>query len=121
VPATAIARPSSRCCASHHLEGRLTVEEFEERVGHAHDAVTLLELGDLHSDLPEIPVRRASIETRRRGAGSSRRAPRAPGSFSFVERVELQVSPGVAREQVFEHIAPALARAATSCRSSAAR
>jgi len=55
---------------AHHLEGRLTVEEFEERVGHAHDAVTLLELGDLHSDLPEI----------RCGARASNRAAAAPAA-----------------------------------------
>ncbi len=98
---------------AHHLEGRLTVEEFEERVGHAHRAVTLLELGDLHSDLPEIPVRRSGGVARSSGGdrGSRRRAPRAPGSFSFVERAELEVRPAVARDQAFEHIAPALARA----------
>jgi hypothetical protein len=27
---------------AHHLDGRLTVDEFEERVGQAHRAVTLL-------------------------------------------------------------------------------
>ncbi len=91
---------------AHHLAGRLTVEEFEERVGQAHRAVTLIELGDLHSDLPELPGRRATAVTR-----GDRRPPRAPGIFSFVERVELGVSPAAAREQAFEHIAPALARA----------
>ena len=90
---------------AHHLEGRLTVEEFEERVGHAHSAVTLIELGDLHSDLPERPARRTTAVAR-----GERRTPRVPGSFSFVERVELRVAPAVAREQAFEHIAPALAR-----------
>jgi len=91
---------------AHHLEGRLTVEEFEDRVGRAHAAVTLIELGDLHSDLPELPARRGpGVATR-----GDRRPPRAPGIFSFVERVELDVSPAVAREEAFEHIAPALAR-----------
>jgi hypothetical protein len=91
---------------AHHLEGRLTVEEFEERVGQAHRAVTLIELGYLHSDLPELPARGAGTAMTR----SERRAPRVPGSFSFVERVELDVTPAVARDRAFAHIAPALAR-----------
>lgn len=91
---------------AHHLEGRLTVDEFEERVGQAHGAVTLIELGDLHSDLPELPARRGP----RVAAHGDRRPPRVPGIFSFVERVELDVTPAVAREKAFEHIAPALAR-----------
>ena len=90
---------------AHHLEGRLTLEEFEQRVEQAHRAVTLIELGDLHSDLPERPARHPTVVAR-----GDRRAPRVPGSFSFVERVELRVTPAVAREQAFEHIAPALAR-----------
>jgi hypothetical protein len=85
---------------AHHLDGRLTVEEFEERVGRAHRAVTLLEL----DDLPELPPRRGKVVAR------SRRAPRIPGRLAFVERVELVVEPRLAREQAFEHIAPALAR-----------
>ena len=75
-------------------------------VGRAHAAVTLIELGDLHSDLPELPARRAGLVAR-----GERRPPRVPGIYSFFERVELDVSPAVAREQAFEHIAPALARA----------
>ena len=90
---------------AHHLEGRLTVDEFEERVGQAHRAVTLIELGDLHSDLPELPARRESAVGRR-----DRRPPRVPGTFSFVERVELDADPAVVRERAFEFIAPALAR-----------
>ncbi len=90
---------------AHHLEGRLTLDEFEERVEQAHGAVTLLELGDLHCDLPELPARRGTVVAR-----GERRVPRVPGTYSFVERVELEVSPAVAREQAFEHIAPAMAR-----------
>jgi hypothetical protein len=90
---------------AHHLEGRLTVDEFEERVERAHRAVTLIELGDLHSDLPEVAARRGTVMAR-----GERRVPRVPGTFSFVERVELAVDPALARQQAFEHIAPALAR-----------
>lgn len=89
---------------AHHLDGRLTVEEFEERVGLAHHAVTLLELGDLHDDLPELTPRRGKVIAR------SRRAPRIPGRYAFVERVELKVSLALARKEAFEHIAPGLAR-----------
>lgn len=89
---------------AHHLDGRLTVEEFEERVGHAHVAVTLLELGDLHEDLPELTPRRGKVVAR------GRRPPRIPGRYAFVERVQLEVAPGVARDQSFEHMAPALVR-----------
>src|SRR6185295_11491288 len=89
---------------AHHLDGRLTVEEFEERVERAHRAITLFELGDLHEDLPELPPRRGKVVAR------GRRAPRIPGRLAFVERVELAVDPRLAREQAFEYIAPALAR-----------
>ena len=89
---------------AHHLDGRLTVEEFEERVERAHRAVTLLELGDLHDDLPELPPRRGKVVAR------ARRAPRVPGRLAFVERIELDVDPRLAREQALEYIAPALAR-----------
>jgi hypothetical protein len=89
---------------AHHLAGRLTIEEFEERVEAAHRAVTLIELGDLHGDLPELAPRRGTVVAR------GRRAPRIPGHLAFVERVELAVAPAVARELVFEHIAPAMAR-----------
>jgi hypothetical protein len=88
---------------AHHLDGRLTVEEFEERVERAHRAVTLLELGDLHDDLPELTPRRGKVVAR------ARRAPRIPGRLAFVERVELGVDPPTAREQAFEYIAPAMA------------
>jgi Domain of unknown function (DUF1707) len=89
---------------AHHLDGRLNVEEFEERVERAHRAVTLLELGDLHDDLPELAPRRGKMVAR------GRRAPRIPGRLAFVERVELGVDPRMAREQALEYIAPALAR-----------
>jgi hypothetical protein len=89
---------------AHHLEGRLSVEEFEDRVERAHGAVTLLELAELHDDLPELEPRRGKVVAR------SRRAPRIPGRFAFVERVALEVDPKLARDQAFEHIAPALAR-----------
>ena len=89
---------------AHHLDGRLTVEEFEQRVDVAQRAVTLLELGDLHEDLPELAPRRGKVVAR------NSRPPRIPGRCAFVERVELAVDPERARDQAFESIAPALAR-----------
>jgi hypothetical protein len=88
---------------AHHLDGRLTLEEFEQRVERAHEAVTLLELGDLHEDLPELTPRRGKIVRR------STREPRIPGRLAFVERIDLQVDPGLARDQALELIAPRLA------------
>ena len=88
---------------AHHLDGRLTLDEFEERVERAQHAVTLLELGDLHEDLPELPPRRGKVVLR------NTRAPRIPGRLAFVERVRLDADPVLAREQAFAYIAPTLA------------
>jgi hypothetical protein len=89
---------------AHHLDGRLAVEEFEERVERAQHAVTQLELGALHEDLPELEPRRGKIVRR------TTRAPRIPGLLAFVERVHLTADLAVAREQAFVSMAPALAR-----------
>jgi hypothetical protein len=88
---------------AHHLDGRLTLEEFEERVERAQHAVTLVELGDLHGDLPELQPRRGKVVRR------TTRAPRIPGRLAFVERVHLSADPALAREHAFVFIAPALA------------
>ena len=95
---------------AHHLDGRLTVEEFEERVERAHGAVTLLELGGLHEDLPDLQPRRGKVVRR------STRAPRIPGLLAFVERVQLDADPVLARELAFELIAPAFAKYGYSLR-----
>ena len=89
---------------AHHLDGRLTVDEFEERVERANGAVTLLELGDLHADLPDLQPRRGKVVRR------STRAPRIPGAIAFVERVDLDAEPARARRDALELIAPRLAR-----------
>ena len=89
---------------AHHLDGRQSVPEFEERDERAHAAVTLLELADLHEDLPELAPRRGKVVRR------DTRAPRIPGLVPFVERVELEATPEVARREAFTVIAPALAR-----------
>ena len=105
-PATAIAQRSSICSARTISTGRLTVEEFEQRIEQRRTApMTLLELGDLHEDLPDLQPRRGKIVRR------DTRAPRIPGLLPFVERVELRCRPrGWPAAQAFEVIAPALAR-----------
>lgn len=42
----------------HHAEGRLTAEEFTERLDRAFAAVTLGDLDDLMADLPAIDLYR---------------------------------------------------------------
>src|SRR2546423_10471821 len=83
------------------LEGRLTVDELEERLDCAHHAVTLGDLAALHADLPEP---RAALPMRRR------RPPRAPGRASFTERVGFAADVETARDQALAIIAPALNR-----------
>jgi hypothetical protein len=86
----------------HHLAGRLDLEEFEERLGRAHAAKTLLELGALHEDLPDEP----SVPARR----LRRRAARVPGRLAFVERVPLPVGVAAARDSAFDSLVPAMLR-----------
>jgi len=86
----------------HHLAGRLTVDELEERVARAHRAVTLLELADLHDDLPELAPQ-IRTPARRRS-----RTPRSPGLLPFVERADLAVAPREALVEALTSIAPPL-------------
>ncbi len=53
----------------HHAAGRLTAEEFDERMDAALDAKTLGELDDLLTDLPVIDLYRLPHESMRRPAG----------------------------------------------------
>jgi hypothetical protein len=53
----------------HHAAGRLTAEEFDERMNAALDAKTLGELDDLLADLPLIDLYRLPHESLRRPAG----------------------------------------------------
>lgn len=86
---------------AHHLAGRLTVEELEQRIGRAHAAITLADLDALQDDLPELvepPARRPATAS----------VPRMPGHASFSQRSELAVPVEMAREDAIVHLAPAL-------------
>jgi hypothetical protein len=86
-----------------HLEGRLSVEELEERLDRAHHAVTLAELETVRADLPKLPA-----APRRRAP--ARRPPRMPGRLSFAERIELSTPPTAARDRLLEHLVPPMLR-----------
>jgi Domain of unknown function (DUF1707) len=49
------------------IEGRLTADELDERVGHAYSAVTVGELDRLVADLPGPPGRPQFVRPARRG------------------------------------------------------
>jgi hypothetical protein len=53
----------------HHAAGRLTAEEFDERMDAALNAKTVGELDDLLADLPAIDLYRLPDESLRRPAG----------------------------------------------------
>jgi hypothetical protein len=64
----------------HHAAGRLTAEEFQERLDTAYQARTLGEIDELMADLPSIDLYRLPDEHMRRMASAgSPRPPAAPG------------------------------------------
>jgi Domain of unknown function (DUF1707) len=65
----------------HHAAGRLTAEEFHERMGAALDAKTLGEIDDLLADLPVIDLYRLPHESMRPAPGLPHTSlmPRDPG------------------------------------------
>ena len=65
----------------HHAAGRLTAEEFDERMNAALDAKTLGEIDDLLADLPLIDLYRLPHESLRRPASLPHQSlvPRDPG------------------------------------------
>jgi hypothetical protein len=91
----------------HHLDGRLTVEELEERAGRAQAAVTRADLAALQADLP--PLGAASTMTT-----PAARSPATPGlrrgTVPFTERIQLAEDPDEAFEETVRRLAPAMAR-----------
>jgi hypothetical protein len=63
----------------HHAAGRLTAEEFGERLDAAYEAKTLGEIDHLMADLPSIDLYRLPDESMRRTAHAASSAPAAPG------------------------------------------
>jgi len=98
----------------HHLDGRLTVDEFDERCGRAQAAVTRADLEAVQADLPRL------------GSAAPARAEPAPvppgpvpvppgpvswhrGSLPFAERIDMAGPAEDALERTVHHIAPAMA------------
>ena len=86
----------------HHLAGRLTLEEFEDRVARAQKAVTLGDLDALQVDLPAPPARAPSPPPR---------PSVVPGRAGFAERIELGVPASRAHAHALATIVPAMVRA----------
>ena len=80
----------------HHAAGRLTAEEFNERIDKAYEAKTVGELDELMADLPGIDLYRLPDATL-----SRYRAPR-PGASSLAAGVR---RPGQAAGQVLAGLA----------------
>ena len=72
----------------HHAAGRLTAEEFNERMDVALGAKTLGELDDLLADLPVIDLYRLPHESMQRPAGLPHQSlvPRDPGGAASPDR-----------------------------------
>ena len=86
----------------HCGEGRLTVDELDERMGAAFAARTMGELAALLDDLPEGAVAPAAPPPP---------APPvrvAPGRVPFSVVAELKADPGTVRLQALEYVAPVL-------------
>jgi len=82
-----------------HLEGRLSLDELEERVAAAQAAVTIGDLAALQQDLPE---RRSAPPP------SPATMPWIPGRRGFSHRVRLDSPPHVVRENATAYLVPAL-------------
>jgi Domain of unknown function (DUF1707) len=73
----------------HHAAGRLTAEEFHERMDAALNATTLGEIDELLADLPVIDLYRLPDESMRRAAGLPHTSlvPRDPGAAADLDRI----------------------------------
>ena len=88
----------------HHAgEGRLTVDELDERTERAFAAKTLRELAELQADLPSIATRPPRHPGPRR-----RRRPVIPGRFAFSARWHSPVSAKPTMAELIAHVAPPL-------------
>ena len=85
----------------HVAEGRLTLEEFDERSERAYAARTLRELAALQTDLPAAVLLPASQRPRRR-------RPLLPGRWGFTIRWHSPASAKVTSAELMAHITPPL-------------
>jgi len=92
---------------SHAGEGRLTVEELDERTERALAAVTQGELDALFADLPPLhpPARREDGP-----AQPARGVPWIPGNYAFAESWRAPTDRETAMRELLEHVAPPLHR-----------
>jgi hypothetical protein len=98
-------RERSVAALRHHAaEGRLTVDELEERIERAYASKTLRELAELHADLPSIATRPA------RPSHARRRRPWLPGRFSFHARWHSPAGARATMAELIAHVAPPLHR-----------
>jgi hypothetical protein len=88
----------------HALEGRLTVDELDERVERAYAARTLRELAELQADLPAARTPPATPPGRRR-----RRAV-LPGRWAFAVRWHSPTDASSTMAELMEHVAPPMVR-----------
>jgi hypothetical protein len=95
-------RERSVAALRHHAaEGRLTVEELDERSERAFAARTLRELAELQADLPAVATRPAPPAARRH-------RPRVPGRYGFTARWRSPASAKVTMAELIAHVAPPL-------------
>jgi hypothetical protein len=87
----------------HALEGRLSVDELDERVEQAYSARTLRELAGLQSDLPVVRMPSARPPDRRRRAVM-------PGRWGFAVRWHSQADANETMTELMRHVAPPMVR-----------
>jgi hypothetical protein len=87
----------------HALDGRLTVDELDERVEKAYAAKTLKELAELQVDLPRLAVRppRPAKRTRR---------PVVPGRWAFTSRWTSPADAKLTMRELMTFVAPPMER-----------
>ena len=89
----------------HHAgEGRLTIDELDERSERAFAAKTLRELNELQADLPAVATRPPAA------AAGPRRRPRFPGRFGFTSRWHAPAGAKATMAELIAHVAPPLSR-----------
>jgi hypothetical protein len=92
---------TARALGAHLAEGRLTFEEFSERLDSAYGARTLGELRELTADLPGVERRPARTPQRPRG-------PFWPGNLPFATHIRTSARPSSVMDAARRTIVPRL-------------